>query len=164
MLGAFDSERRAEQHNGDFDVEFGTDCVSHQIGEARQKISHDEAGEQRHDESGFTGQIERPGDAKLFQFSRRRRQIGAVAQGETGVADEEDQGKTVDEFTEPDSQRRLGRHREDPQQQEIGQDQRSDALHRRIIPGDRRHDLRDGRPDVRLDGPAQHVRAPQAQQ
>ena len=114
-LGAFHAECRPQQDDRNFDVQLRPDCVLHQAGQARKKISDNQTGDQRDNETRFTGEIHRPRDAELFQFNRRRCDVSVRPDREAAVADEKHESKSVDEFAEPDPQPRFGDNSEQDQ-------------------------------------------------
>ena len=64
-----DRNERAEDDDGDLDVELGTDRGLEPFGEAREKIRDDEAREKRDNVAAFAGELQRPAERPYFAWS-----------------------------------------------------------------------------------------------
>src|SRR5581483_11184339 len=82
LLGGDDADLGAEQYDRDLDIELGTSAFGDPLREARERIAHDKAREQRDDVAGFGGEAQRPCDAELLHVRGR-------VDGDVGVAAEE---------------------------------------------------------------------------
>ena len=103
-LRALHAERRAEQHDGGLDVKLGTDGLFHPVGKRRQRVGYDQAGQQRDDVAGFTGEIERPRNRESGQLVGRGRHIRDMAQRVCDVAEQKDERECADERPQPSAE------------------------------------------------------------
>jgi hypothetical protein len=84
----------AQDHDGDLDVEFGTDCFLEPLREAWKEVGDGEADQQSHDVAALVGQFQRPADAELLQIGRRHRgDISEAANDPTRIGQGKDGGK-----------------------------------------------------------------------
>ena len=155
-------QRGAEDDDGRLDEPFRTGRLLEPVGRAGEEVADDQAGEQGDDEAGLARQAQRPGDAEARLLVGRGGDKGVVPQQPAQVADAEDNGEAQGEPAKVEPQE-PGAQEQHRQQKQVGEQETKRPGQRIVGFGRRRHRLAGADPFVRLDDPAEHVDAREAQ-